>query len=281
MKKIALIQSILTKENRFILDELKKQGAEVTILDDRQLVLDFNQAEKFKEFDLIFERCLNHSRGLYLLNFFESLGIKTVNTYDIVRICGDKYLTSLLLQENKIPTPKVKLAFTPESALEAIEAMGYPVVIKPCVGSWGRLIAKINDRQSAEAIVEHKSTLGSYQHSIFYLQEYIEKPGRDIRAFVVGDQVITAIYRSSQHWITNTARGGRAENCPLTEEIKRLGNQVAGVIGRGIISLDLFETDQGLTVNEVNHTTEFKNSIETTGVNIPGLIAQYLISKAS
>lgn len=281
MKKIALIQSILTKENRFILDELKKQGAEVTILDDRQLVLDFNQAEKFKEFDLIFERCLNHSRGLYLLNFFESLGIKTVNTYDIVRICGDKYLTSLLLQENKIPTPKVKLAFTPESALEAIEAMGYPVVIKPCVGSWGRLIAKINDRQSAEAIVEHKSTLGSYQHSIFYLQEYIEKPGRDIRAFVVGDQVIAAIYRSSQHWITNTARGGRAENCPLTEEIKRLGNQVAGVIGRGIISLDLFETDQGLTVNEVNHTTEFKNSIETTGVNIPGLIAQYLISKAS
>jgi len=281
MKKIALIQSILTKENRFILDELKKQGAEVTILDDRQLILDFNQAEKFKEFDLIFERCLNHSRGLYLLNFFESLGIKTVNTYDIVRICGDKYLTSLLLQENKIPTPKVKLAFTPESALEAIEAMGYPVVIKPCVGSWGRLIAKINDRQSAEAIVEHKSTLGSYQHSIFYLQEYIEKPGRDIRAFVVGDQVITAIYRSSQHWITNTARGGRAENCPLTEEIKRLGNQVAGVIGRGIISLDLFETDQGLTVNEVNHTTEFKNSIETTGVNIPGLIAQYLISKAS
>ncbi|PIT90355.1 MAG: 30S ribosomal protein S6--L-glutamate ligase, partial [Candidatus Komeilibacteria bacterium CG10_big_fil_rev_8_21_14_0_10_41_13] len=231
MKKIALIQSILTKENRFILDELKKQGAEVTILDDRQLVLDFNQAEKFKEFDLIFERCLNHSRGLYLLNFFESLGIKTVNTYDIVRICGDKYLTSLLLQENKIPTPKVKLAFTPESALEAIEAMGYPVVIKPCVGSWGRLIAKINDRQSAEAIVEHKSTLGSYQHSIFYLQEYIEKPGRDIRAFVVGDQVIAAIYRSSQHWITNTARGGRAENCLLTEEIKRLGNQVAGVIG--------------------------------------------------
>lgn len=277
--KIGLLQSILTQENRLILDELRKRKVEVKILDDRKLILDLDNSEQFADLDIIYERCLNHSRGLYLLRFFESHNIKTVNNYKIVNICGDKLLTSQVLQENNIPTPRVKVAFTPESALEAIEQLGYPVVIKPCVGSWGRLLSKINDRQSAEAILEHKNVLGSYQHSIFYLQEYIEKDGRDIRVFIIGDEVIAAVYRYSDHWITNTSRGGQTANCPITNEMRDLSKKVSRVIGQGILSLDLFETKNGLLVNEVNHTTEFRNSIEVTGVNIPSKIVDYLISK--
>lgn len=171
------------------------------------------------------------------------------------------------------------MAFDEATALQACEEMGYPCVLKPVVGSWGRLLAKVDNPASAESLIEHKASLG-VNHQVFYIQEYINKPGRDIRAFVVGDQAIGAIYRSSESWITNTARGGIASNCPLTDEIRDICHRTAKAIGGGLLAIDLFETDNGLTVNEVNHTMEFRNSIATTGVNIPALMVEYVIGQA-
>jgi [lysine-biosynthesis-protein LysW]--L-2-aminoadipate ligase len=172
------------------------------------------------------------------------------------------------------------VAHTPEAALQAIERLGYPVVLKPAVGSWGRLLSKINDRDAAEAILEHKETLGSYHHSIFYIQEYMEKHGRDIRSFVVGGETICAIYRTSPHWITNTARGGVASNCPVTAEVNEISVRAAKAVGGGVVAIDLFETPDGLMVNEVNYTMEFRNSIDTTGVNIPAKVVDYVVAVA-
>jgi len=148
------------------------------------------------------------------------------------------------------------------------------------VGSWGRLLSKINDRDAAETVLEHKTVLGSYHHSIFYIQQYIEKQGRDIRSFVVGDDCITAIYRSSDHWITNTARGAVASKCEITTEIAEISLAAAKAVGGGIVAVDLFESDAGLLVNEVNYTMEFRNSIDTTGVDIPQVVANYIIGLA-
>ena len=170
--------------------------------------------------------------------------------------------------------------FTEASALDALDDIGYPAVLKPAVGSWGRLLSKVNDRDAAESILEHKTILGSYHHSIFYIQEYVEKHGRDIRSFVVGDQCIAAIYRDSAHWITNTARGAKASNCPVTGEVAAISLAAAGAVGGGILAVDLFETAHGLVVNEVNYTMEFRNSIDTTGVNIPGRMVEYLLESA-
>ena len=175
-----------------------------------------------------------------------------------------------------MPQPEARVAFTPESALDAIEELGYPVVLKPAVGSWGRLLSKINDRDAAETVLEHKSILGSYHHSIFFVQKYVTKGGRDIRGFVVGDECVAAIYRTSAHWITNTARGGQATNCPVTPEIADLSLRAAEAVGGGVLAVDLFESADGLLVNEVNYTMEFRNSIDVTGVNIPERIVSYL-----
>jgi [lysine-biosynthesis-protein LysW]--L-2-aminoadipate ligase len=159
--------------------------------------------------------------------------------------------------------------------------MGYPVVLKPLFGSWGRLLARINDRHAAEAILEHKKTLGGYVHGVFYIQEYIDKPGRDIRSFVVGDETVAAIYRNSPHWITNTARGGEAANCPITGEIDDLSRAAARAVGGGAVAIDLLEDPDGrLLVSEVNHTPEFRNSIDTTGVDIPGRIIDHMVEVA-
>src|SRR6267143_1439901 len=197
--------------------------------------------------------------------------------YDVALTCGDKINTSTALAAAGVPSPRTLVAFTPESALRAIETLGYPVVLKPAIGSWGRLLAKISDRDAAEALLEHKETLGSYQHAIFYIQEYVDKPARDIRSFVVGDETIGAIFRESDHWITNTARGGRARHCPLTPEIDRLSRAAARAVGGGVLAIDILEHAGGLLVSEVNYTMEFRNSIETTGVDIPGRIVDYVL----
>lgn len=261
-----------------LLAALEQRGAVVTLIDDR--AVSFRLGERPLALDVVVERSLNHSRALHALRLFESQGIPCVNPSAVAAVCGDKLLTSIALQEAGVPQPEVRVAFTPESALEAIEAMGYPVVLKPAVGSWGRLLAKVNDRDAAEALLEHKTVLGSYHHSIFYIQRFVQKQGgRDIRAFVVGEECIAAIYRTSPHWITNTARGGKAENCSITPELRDIALAGARAVGGGVLALDIFETPGGLVVNEINYTMEFRNSVAPTGVDIPGRVADFVVSR--
>ncbi|HSB78484.1 MAG TPA: lysine biosynthesis protein LysX [Candidatus Methylomirabilis sp.] len=272
--RIGVLCSLVRKEEKLLFDEFRRQDLPFDRIDDRELILDLHHRQW--DFDVILERCINHSRALHTLKYLNDCGVKTVNTYEVASTCGDKLLTTLALVRDGVPTPRVFVAHTPESALQAIEQLGYPVVLKPAVGSWGRLLSKVNDRDAAEAILEHKQTLGSYHHSIFYIQEYVEKRGRDIRSFVVGDETICAIYRTSHHWITNTARGGVATNCPVTPEVNELSVRAAKAVGGGVVAIDLFETPDGITVNEVNYTMEFRNSIDTTGVNIPAKVVDYV-----
>lgn len=221
------------------------------------------------------ERLVSQSKGLAVSRYLASLGIPVVNRPEVIEVCGDKWATSCALEKNGVPQPKTALVTESDEALKIIEAMGYPVVMKPVVGSWGRLLSKINDRDAAETILEHKEVLGGYQHQLFYIQELVNKPGRDIRAFVAGDRCIAAIYRSSEHWITNTARGGKASNCEVTKEIADISVRAAKAVGGGVVAIDLFESERGLLVNEINHTMEFKNSVSTTGVDIPAEILKY------
>ncbi len=274
--RVGLLHSLIRKEEKLLLDAFKQQSVTPIMLDDRKLTFDL---ESVPDIDIVVERCINHSRAMHGLRLFESLGIRCINSSDVARICGDKILTSLALKEAGLAQPPIRVAFTEDSALTAIEELGYPVVLKPAVGSWGRLLAKVNDRESAESILEHKTVLGSYHHSIFYIQKYVEKQGRDIRSFVVGNECIAAIYRSSSHWITNTARGAVATGCPVTDEIASLSVAAAHAVGGGVLAVDLFESATGLLVNEVNYTMEFRNSIDTTGVNIPERVVTYVLEQ--
>ncbi len=277
--RVAMLVSRIRVEEKLLLAALEAAGVDVRLIDDGALVFAIEEPRRGLDADVVLERSVSTARGLYALRLAEMAGLPTVNTYATASTCADKLLTAAVLQEAGLPQPQTRVAFTPESALQAIEELGYPVVLKPVVGSWGRLLARINDRDAAEAILEHKDTLGSYQHSIFYIQKFIAKPGRDIRAFVIGDETIGAIYRSSSHWITNTARGGQASNCPVTDELDALCRAAAAAVGGGVVAIDVLEDpDKGLIVNEVNHTMEFRNSIATTGVDIPARVVDYVVS---
>ena len=277
--RVGVLLSRVRVEEKLLLAELESRGVETKVIDDRELVLTVEQKPDLGV-DVILERCIQHGTALYALAVLDSWGLPTVNRYEVAEICGNKLLTTMRLIRDGVPSPRTRVAFTPESALVAIEELGYPVVLKPLIGSWGRLISKVNDREAAEAIVEHKDVLGNYLHSIYYVQEYIQKPGRDIRAFVVGSETIAAIYRASDHWITNTARGGQASNCPVTPELNDLCVRAARAVGGGVVAIDLLEAPEGLLVNEVNYTMEFRNSIDTTGVNIPAKVVDYVLEVA-
>lgn len=275
--RVGFLYTRLRAEEKYLLEELNRRPAvEVVLINDDEAFFDITRRPA--AVDVLFERSVSYSRGLYISRIFTAHAIPVINPPLVAERCGDKYQTSQLLAQAGLPTPRVLMAFSPESALAACDALGYPCVLKPVIGSWGRLLAKADDRAAAEAIIEHKATLGGVQHQIFYIQEYIPKPGRDIRAFVIGDQPIAAIYRASPNWITNTARGGQASNCPITPEIGELCVRTARAIGGGMLAIDLLEDPQrGLLVNEVNHTMEFRNSIATTGVNIPALMVDYVL----
>lgn len=276
-----MLLSRVRAEEKLLMEAFAERKVDADFIDDRKVIFDLH-GNGWRKYAVVLERCINHSRALYALRILNDWGIPTVNTYEVAGICGNKLETTSALIRERVPTPPCKIAFTPQSALQAIEEMGYPVVLKPAIGSWGRLLSKINDREAAEAVLEHKQVLGTYHHSIFYIQKYIHKPGRDIRSFVVGDKTIAAIYRHSEHWITNTARGGRAENCPVTPEINALSVAAANAVGGGVVAVDLLETAEGeLLVNEVNYTMEFRNSIDTTGVNIPACIVDYVLAVAN
>lgn len=277
--RVGFLHSLMRKDEKMLLEAMARRSDLVAVpVDDRSVT--FNIGRDRFDFDVVLERSINHSRALHAIRLYESAGIRCVNKGQVAHVCGDKLLTSIALAEHGVPQPEVRVAFTEESALEAIESMGYPVVLKPAVGSWGRLLSKVNDRDAAESILEHKTVLGSYHHSVFYIQKFVEKRGRDVRAFVIGDECIAAIHRTSPHWITNTARGGVATRCPVTRELSDLAVGAARAVGGGVVAVDVFETADGLMANEVNYTMEFKNSVDVTGVDIPGRIVDYVAQVA-
>ncbi|RME89730.1 MAG: lysine biosynthesis protein LysX [Anaerolineae bacterium] len=278
---VAVLYTRLRVEEKWIFAALEKRGVPYRRLNDREIAFALHRPEEWRGIDVVLARNLSYGRGLNALRIFESWGIPTVNRARVAELCGDKLATTLALARAGIPQPRTAVAFTPQSALRAIEEMGYPVVLKPVVGSWGRLLAKLNDREAAEAVLEHKASLGSYQHSIFYIQEFIEKPGRDIRAFVIGDETVCAIYRHSPHWITNTARGGVGEVCPVTPELNNLCVRAAHAVGGGVLAVDVIEDpERGYLVNEINHTMEFHTTVPLTSVDLPGMVVDYALSVA-
>jgi [lysine-biosynthesis-protein LysW]--L-2-aminoadipate ligase len=278
--RLGILLSQVRLEEKLIFAAAENAGLDLVKIFDKDLILDIENPS-FPEVDLVLDRGLVHSRAEYTLRFLDEMGVPTVNSYSATITCDNKFLTSVRLREAGVPSLRTMIAYTPRSALEAIERIGYPAVLKPPVGSWGRLLAKINDRDAAEAILEHKEILGSYHHSIFYIQEYIPKRGGDIRAFVVGDCLIGASYRSSPHWITNVARGATTSPATITPEMEDVSLRAAETVGGEILGVDLVETDDGLRVIEINTGAEFKGLVEATGVDVPAAIVGYLKGRAA
>jgi [lysine-biosynthesis-protein LysW]---L-2-aminoadipate ligase len=265
-------------EEKALYEAAKKRGIDVnnTNCKDLFIELNVNDSSLYKN-KIIIQRCVSYFKSLHSTAALEGLGAHIINSLRTAILCGNKLFSHMELQKAGLKTPKAISAFSDISALAALDSLGYPAVIKPTVGSWGRLIALLRDKDAARAVIEDREHMFPLYH-VYYFEEFVRRPPRDIRAIVVGDRVVAAIYRYSvqDEWKTNMALGGHAEICPITGELEDICIKATNTMGGQIVGVDLMESkEHGLIVHEVNNTTEFKNTVRVTGVDVPGLIVDY------
>ena len=280
MQKICIVFDRLRTEEKLLQKNAEELGYETSMIDAKITSFDTDsKPENFKFGDVVLERCVSYYRGLHFTACLEFMDIPVINKFDVANTCGNKMITSMLLKKNNIPTPKTYFSFSAEAALENFENVGYPLVIKPIIGSWGRSVMPVKDKDTAEAVIENRQVTDGPQDRIYYLQEMIERPPRDIRVITVGDQAVSAMYRkSSGGFKTNIALGADPELCEITKEIEDLCEKTSKAVGGGILGIDLMEDKKrGLVVHEVNNTVEFKGLVKVSKKNIPKEMIDYAV----
>ncbi|MCX8204799.1 MAG: lysine biosynthesis protein LysX [Candidatus Nezhaarchaeota archaeon] len=275
---IAILYDRLRWEEKELLKAARAKGVEAKPVDAKSLSLLPSRDLPTSLASVVLQRCMSHYRGLYASAFLETCGVRVVNSFAATHVCGDKLLTSLVLFKAGLPTPPFAVAFTAQSALKAIGEIGLPVVLKPIVGSHGRLVSMASNLDIAKALLEHEEAMGNGLHRVHFIQRYIEKPSRDVRVVVVGGRVVASIYRYAPEgeWRTNVAIGGRAEPCRLSSEAEELALKSSELLGVEVAGVDLMEAREGLLVNEVNPTVEFKGASQATGVDVAAAIISYV-----
>jgi [lysine-biosynthesis-protein LysW]---L-2-aminoadipate ligase len=284
MVEVSIICDKVRFEEKALYEKTQKKGIKSKIVDAKTITIGTHSKKKdFLLGDVLLQRSVSYYRGLYLTASLEYLGFKVINRFEVGQTCGNKLITSIKLAENKIPSPKTQFAFSAESGLESIKNNGFPLVLKPIVGSWGRGIYPLRDLETASMIIEMREEDDSPLSRIYYIQEMVDRPPRDIRCIVVGDQAVTAIYRysSQSEWRTNVARGGKVELAPITKEIEDLAQRAAKAVGGGILGVDMMEDKHhGLVVHEVNNTVEFRGAASVSNVDIPSEMIDYAVKLA-
>ena len=275
---ITVLYDTIRWEEKALLEAGKKKNINIRMIDCKKLFLDLDKEKD--GYGTVLQRCVSYYRNVHSTAALEGMGVDVINCLKTGIFAGNKLYTHMLLKKEGVPTPHATVAFSRDAALESLEKVGYPKIIKPTVGSWGRMISKINDKDSAEGIIESREKMYPI-YQIHYLEEFVKRPPRDIRAIMVGDEIVAAIYRYSGNgnWKTNIALGGRAEKCEITNEMEEICIKAKNAVQGQIVGVDLMESeDRGLLVHEVNNTTEFKNTVRVCEVDIPSLMLEYTIN---
>jgi [lysine-biosynthesis-protein LysW]---L-2-aminoadipate ligase len=284
MVKLCIIYDKVRFEEKELYDKARMRGLKTQIIDAKSINIGTNSKKNDLELgDIVLQRSISHYRGLYLTACLEFLGFLVINSFKVGEICGNKLLTSIMLAKQNIPTPTTHFAFSSESLLNLINKTGFPLVVKPIVGSWGRGVFALRDNEAANMIVELREEDDNPLSRIYYIQEMVKRPPRDLRCIVVGDRVVAAVYRYSanKEWRTNIARGGRTEEASITKELEDITLKAARVVGGGVLGVDLMEDDtRGLLVHEINNTVEFHGASKVAKTDIASAIIDYSIETA-
>jgi len=285
MTTISLISDRIRWDEKALINTASRIKVDLKLIDPKGIFINVSEGlDEIKDSfgDVAINRCVSYFRGLHITAILEKAGLEVINPFNVSLICGNKVFTNLALMEAGVPIPKTLLAFTRDGALKALDEIGFPAVMKPVIGSWGRLIALVKDRDSAQAIIESREQIHNALLQIYYVQEYVNRPPRDIRVLVIGDEAVAASYRYSpkDDWRTNVARGGVSKPCRLTDDLVDLALRAAKAVGGGVLAVDCMESPSGILVHEVNSTVEFRGLCSATQVDIPGKIIEYAVRMA-
>jgi [lysine-biosynthesis-protein LysW]--L-2-aminoadipate ligase len=281
---LGIIYDRLRWEEKELSKSADARGLDVNRVDAKTISLDSDWSstdtqDKFG--NIVLQRCISYFRGLHTTAFLESKGLKVINSMDVALTCGNKLLTTLKLEKANVPTPRTLFSFTAEGAIESLQTIGYPAVLKPVTGSWGRMVVKLNDKETAQAMIEMRSKIEGPLNQIFYIQEMVDRPPRDIRTIVAGDKIVAAIYRhaSPGEWRTNVSIGGKGDICKVTSELEDVVLRAADTVGGGLLGVDAMESENGILIHEINNTVEFKGAASVCGVDIANEIISYILAQ--
>ena len=279
--ELGIIYDKIRFEEKQIYDKAVEKEINTKLIDAKSIIINSNYERGKLDFgDFFLQRCLSHFRGVHIAKCFEFLDYPIINSYEISETCGNKLKTSLALAKAGIPSPKTYVTFNSESFRKLSEKIGFPFVLKPLVGSWGRGVFPIRNEEMMNMVIETREENDNPFSRIYYVQEMIKRPPRDIRCIVIGDEIITAVYRYSDanEWRTNVARGGHTEIAPITTELQEVVSETLKVIGHGVLGIDLMEDNKrGFVVHEVNNNVEFRGASKVSNVNIANAIIEYII----
>ncbi|MDG6914236.1 MAG: lysine biosynthesis protein LysX [Nitrososphaerota archaeon] len=280
--KLTITFDRLRWEEKALSEAAEAAGIGGSLVDVKGLV--FEVPKKRPEFgDVVLQRCISHYRSSLLTRVLEGAGMQVVNSHAVAETCSNKLATSIALSNAGVPTPRTLLALTPEAAEQAAETIGYPLVLKPFTGSWGRMVTVVRDRATLDSLIEFKEELANPQEQhMYYLQEYVNRPPRDVRAIVAGDSIVACVHRVAPpgEWRTNVARGATSEAFKPDAELSEIILKAAEAVGGGILGVDAMEPESGYTVHEVNNTVEFKGAQSAVGFDIPSRLISYVAGSA-
>ncbi|AGO60448.1 RimK family alpha-L-glutamate ligase [Ferroplasma acidarmanus] len=269
---LTFIYDSISWEEKELIKGLQSEGVKLNLVNAKDNALNLTGKLDFGGPAII--RCMSSRRSLYYSYILESHGIKTINSFNTCNIAGNKVFTTSYLYKNGIKTPETSVSFSHDNALSTADNIGYPVVFKPASGSWGRMISLLENENIAETVFSMNDMVNE---NSYYLQKYVNRPPRDVRAIVVGDNISATIYRySGEGWKTNLALGGKVEKAVLSGSQLDMLIKVAHLFDPGIIGIDAMETDEGLIVHEINSRVEFKGASKVYGNKIINDIVQYL-----
>ena len=276
--KVSITFDRLRWEEKALSEAAEAAGVEATLVDSKGLI--FEVPKKHPDLgDVVLQRCISHYRSSILTLMLEGAGLKVINSHDVAETCSNKLATTIALANAKVPTPRTFLALTSEAVEEAADRLGYPFVLKPFTGSWGRMVTVVRDRSTLQSLIEYKEELANPQEQhMYYLQEFVRRPPRDIRAIVAGDSIIACVHRIAPpgEWRTNVARGAVSKAFKPDAELKEIILKAAEAVGGGILGVDAMEPESGYLVHEVNNTVEFKGAQSAVDTDIPAQLIKYV-----
>lgn len=209
-----------------------------------------------------------------VLHRLETEGLRVMNSARAIERSVDKAWTSALLQQAGLATPDTVVCERTEDAFAALHELG-DVVVKPLFGSMGLGMTRVSDEDMAFRVFRAIEMA----RGVFYIQRFVEHEGRDFRAFVVGDQVLGAIERSSTGWRTNFSRGGKARSATLDPGWMDLAVRAARAVGAEYAGVDLLPSRDGTVyVLEVNGIPGWQGLQQATGLEVADAIVDQLLA---
>lgn len=276
--KLSILYDRLRWEEKTLADEAKASGLDSGLVDTRSLHFDISRRIRPEKYgDGILQRCISHYRSLFSTRILESAGATVINEYSVAEVCGNKLATTLALAGAGVPTPKTIVALSSDSVEEAARKVRFPLVMKPFTGSWGRMVSVAKDRDTLSSLVELREEMHNPLEHMYYLQEFVRRPPRDIRAVVVGDEIAACVYRNAARgdWRTNVARGGTSKAFKPSSSLVEMILKASEAVGGGVLGVDAMESDGGHVIHEVNNTVEFRGAQSATEGSIAAKIVGY------